>query len=276
MLAVIVLIAFGIALSQGVPLGYTLVRDAGVDKYLPLNYSAAVESGWISYADCDPNLGIAMGYNGPPSKHYPITLYYTSTGFLAGIGADAFGDQADNLVQDGYWKVVSSSNSQYRASVSFRDAMYMCNNQNSSYILGDRLILNADTIAMELPTTDNDATDQKWTKGSCIQGMGTHWSYDIATAPQMSWKDYNLLPVVTMYVNGAISAIFFNSPVRQQSLIPPNNNMWDIIPIPSILMCENWCDSECGWSTYFWSTMHIFFYDPSTLHCDCSSKVCCD
>jgi len=265
-----------IAAQNSTPLGVTLIRSAGVDAQLPINYSAAVASGWVSYTNCDPNLGIAVAHAGTPSVHNPLTLYFTATGAIAGIGYDVFGDQQSNLIQKGYWNLISSSNKQYRASVSFRPSTEMCSSTRSQFLIGDRLILNADTIGMRLPITVPDAITNGWTKGSCIQGMGTHWSYDVATHPKMSWQDANLLPVVTMYIEEKISAIFFNTPVTQQSIFPPNSNDWDLVPIPTFLMCQNWCDSTCTWGTSFWSTGHVFFYNPSVLTCGCSSQVCCN
>lgn len=87
--------------------------------------------------------------------------------------------------------------------------------------MGDRLILNADTIAMILPVTEKTATTQKWTKGSCIQGMGTHWAYDVSTAPKMSWQDSNLLPV-GMHLLGVFYPQFFST--KKVEVVVNNSN----------------------------------------------------
>jgi len=263
--------------QQNISLGNSLYRSAGVVSPLPMNTTAAINQGWLRYTGCVPGVGIAFGYGGSPNSDYPVTLYYTAAGQLAGIGTDAFGNLEQNLISKKYWNLIDITKKQFRIKVSFRAAADICTNAMQPGVLGDRLVINQDTNPVSLPVTEKDATTMKWTKGSCIQGMGTHWSYDVLSAPRMSWMDMNLLPVVTMYYRGAISAIFFNSPVRQQSILPiPSNNMWDIIPIPSFLMCKNWCDDACDWDTMFWSTMHIYFYNPDTLNCgSCTSKTCC-
>jgi hypothetical protein len=66
--------------------------------------------------------------------------------------------------------------------------------------------------------------------------MGTHWSYDLASAPTMSWKSANLLPVVTMYneqAGGVLSAFFFTTPNLQYA---EPFGPWEG-PIPKSLMC---------------------------------------
>jgi len=272
---VLITLVLALASAQNISLGNALFRSAGVTAALPLNVSSAVALGWVSYTACSPSLGTGYAYKGRPTSSYPVTLYYTAGGYLAGIGTDAFGNVEPNLISRKYWQVVDAQAKQYRAKVTFRQPGDLCVRKVVYPLLGDRLILNADTIAMNLPVTDMEATSQKWTKGSCIQGMGTHWAYDVTSAPSMSWEDSNLLPVVTMYYRGQISAMFFNVPFRQQSILPPDNNMWDVVPIPSFLMCKNWCDSSCDWNTVFWATMHIFFYHPDYLTCSCSSRVCC-
>ena len=55
--------------------------------------------------------------------------------------------------------------------------------------------------------------------------MGTHWFMDLIKAPKMSGEPNRLMPVVPMYHNGVINAIFFATPIRQQYLLPPAANM---------------------------------------------------
>jgi len=50
----------------------------------------------------------------------------------------------------------------------------------------------------------------------------------------MSWEAENLLPIIPMYDNGSINAIFFASTHMQQSL--GDAHMWDPAPIPNEFM----------------------------------------
>ncbi len=98
--------------------------------------------------------------------------------------------------------------------------------------------INPDTIAYPIPVIEKEADEAKWTKGSCIAEMGTHWAYDLKSAPVMSWVGGNMIPVVAMYNSGIISAMFFASTVVQQGI---GNHQWDLLPLPDFLMCKNFC-----------------------------------
>ncbi len=136
--------------------------------------------------------------------------------------------------------------------------------------------VNPDAANFPVPLNDTDAAAQMWTKGSFINKMGTHWSYDLSSAPKMSWEAENFLPLVPMYYKGQLAAVFFASTNVQQSVIPLSSNMWDKVCIPNFLMCKNWCDDSCSWSgTLLWSTMHVFFGDYNRIN-ECQSTNCCD
>jgi len=128
------------------------------------------------------------------------------------------------------------------------------------------VVIDQGSVDLAIPLNESSAQDEEWTKGGCIEGMGTHWSYDLTTAPQMSWKSKNLLPVVPMYNeqdNSVISAIFITTPKLQYSEpVGP----WEG-PLPSSLMCDNWCDSNCTWDVYFWNTLHFYFDDYNLNTC---------
>ena len=63
--------------------------------------------------------------------------------------------------------------------------------------------------------------------------MGTHWSLDLETAPVMSFNASNLMPVVTMYNGGVLSAFFITTPNLQYG---EPFGPWEG-PIISTLMC---------------------------------------
>jgi hypothetical protein len=177
-----------LALSTGaLAFGPKLIRSAGAQSELPITTSAAVADGWMmsSGRPCDPNLGQAYNKKSPyPTKDAPITLYFASNGQLSGFGTDVFGSLPDLWVSRGYYKYVASG--QYRIAVATRAAnSSLCASGLPSFTepVGDRIIINPSTIAHAVPLTDSDAQAKQWTKGACIDGMGTHWEYDLVTAP---------------------------------------------------------------------------------------------
>jgi len=184
---------------------------------------------------CDDNLGIAYTqYGSTASSDYPITLYFTQSGYIAGIGASIYGNPPQSLINAGYFQPVSDG--VYYISLTFRDSSELCNNYVPSEALGDRLVINANNLSLSLPMTEEDAINGQWTAGSCFYSMGYHYFYDLATAPSMSWVASNLLPIVPMYSNGTINAIFFASTIVQQGLL--SSHEWDGIPLPNLLMCK--------------------------------------
>jgi len=247
--------------SQGI--GDRLWRTALIYKVLPLTVDDAISSGYTNYTDeCDSNLGI--GYSaeqGGPTADYPITVYFTSSGQIAGIGMTHYNTPVDGL--QNYW--IPQSDGTYLITVTFRDPKGICNGYTYQEEIGDRVIINQDQgeIAYNFPLTTDAATQQGFTQGGCIGGMGTHWSLDLSTGPVMSWNASNLMPVVAMYNQGVISAFFITTPVLQTG---EPFGPWEG-PIPSLLMCYNWCDSSCSWNVYFWSVEHFFLTDPSLDNC---------
>jgi len=285
--AFVVLLAITLASSSPlthISIGDRLLRE--YTKYIPMatTVSNATASGWMAAGNgqCDPDLGVAYNYQtGAPSKSAPITLFFTSAGQLSGVGMTLNGEAPSNLVPE-YWQ--PAGDSQYFLSVTFRNSSVMCTgNTDPSLPLGDRLVINANGVALEVPLLEQEAYNNEWTKGACFYSMGYHWFYDLSSAPNMSWSAANLLPIVPMYSGGVINAFFFASPVVQQSLF--NSNMWDPIALLDALMCKNWCDTACTFSdTSFWSTGHMYLRDYTqatcsngcTLHCDCPSSDLAD
>jgi len=213
---------------------------------------------------------------GGPTSDKPMTLYFNKAGQVSGVGVHVYGDGLPlNLIDKGFWKPVGQTNDTHTISVTFRDAANQCASGTPSPLpLGDRLIVNADTIKWPLPVTETDAAKGNWTKGSCFQGMGHHYFYDLATAPKMSWEAANLLPVVTMFHEGEFQAIFFSSPVVQQSLWGAHE--WEPIPLPNVLYCKNTCDSSCTFhDTSVTSTLHVYMKDHTKPQCAGGCKIGC-
>jgi charged multivesicular body protein 7 len=260
-----------------VNIGDQLWRDYGEYYSLPITTTEAKSMDWkVANSTCDPNLGIQYAYDGNQvGTEYPMALYFTKGGQVAGVGTIVVGPGLpDQLINKGYYQPIG--NDLYFISVTFRDSSIMCSGKvDDSLALGDRLIINANGIAQWIPTTEQEAINGKWTKGSCFQSMGYHYFYDLVGHPNMTWYAANLLPVVPMYNNGAINAFFFASDVVQQGIA--DTHMWEPIPLADFLMCKNWCDSSCTWyDTSFWSTMHIYLNDYKKVNCpgDCTISCC--
>eukprot|EP01116_Phalansterium_solitarium_P004188 TRINITY_DN150_c0_g2_i1.p2 TRINITY_DN150_c0_g2~~TRINITY_DN150_c0_g2_i1.p2 ORF type:complete len:277 (+),score=101.39 TRINITY_DN150_c0_g2_i1:71-901(+) len=269
----IVLLVGCIALSNAISIGDRLLNGYNEYSPMPTDAASATKAGWSAYnKTCDPILGIpwAAQAGGPVAKH-PVTLYFTTGGQIAGVGVTAYGKLPQHLVDLGFWQKTGSE--VYTISVTFRTSG-LCDGSTSPDVLGESMTVNANSIAFPLPTTSDAATASKWIRGSCIATMGTHYFYDVSTPGNMSYVAANLMPVVTMYNGTNINAIFFASPIVQQGLLSRNN--WDGVPLPDIAMCYNWCDSKCTWSdTSFWSTMHFFMNDYTTVPCAGGCKVHC-
>jgi len=264
-----------IVAASSVSIGDRLFRTYTVYVPLPTTSAEAAATGWNTTGTCDPNLGIAYTYHGfGPTVDSPMTLYFTRAGQAAGVGVDAYGELPANLIDLGFWVLVDDADDQYHLTVSFRDPSEMCSGTPSPNTLGDRLIINSDYLGFQIPTTESGALTGNWHKGSCFSGMGHHWFYDLSTAPDMSWMADNLLPVVAMYNNGSINAIFFASTSVQQGVF--DAHWWEPVPLINLLMCKNTCDSDCTFSgTTFWSTLHVYFHDYTKVTCDGGCTIGC-
>jgi len=265
---IVLLAVLSVALGQGI--GDRLTYNAEAYDQIPLTASAAQNANWNPLGDgsCDPNLGIAYNADGEsyPDNSHPLIAYYTSGGQLAGIGIEHFGAPANNM--DQFW-VGPNAAGNYRMVATFRAPEQLCSGQTYRETIGTQVVINQDSLAWPVPLNDSAATDALFTTGSCIQGMGYHWSYDMEGAPNMTWVSSNLVPVVPMYVNGQISAFFFTTPNVQR---PWPIGAWEG-PIPSFLMCKNWCSSSCKFDVSFWSTLHFYLANPSNDNCP--SKIYC-
>jgi len=259
-------------LSQSI--GDRLIRTYTDYVILPLNTSSAHSTGWLSSPTCNPKLGFAWNYRSTkPSVDYPLTIYFTPNGYPSGIAVEVFGSVDSNLLQKGFFKQIAPG--QWRISLTFRPSEEVCGKTASPISIGDRIVVNADTIAYSIPTTESTAINQKWHKGSCFYGMGHHYFYDLVTAPMMSWNSSNLLPVVTMYDKGQINAIFIASSTVQQGF--SGAHWWEPVPLVNYLMCKNTCDGDCTFSgTTAWSTFHVYFKQYTQVTCanDCSTACC--
>jgi len=261
---IIVSLAF-IGVAFCVSIGDRVVRTAILYHALPLTESDAVNSGWTAISTCDPNLGTAyVATEDGPTKGDPVIVYFTGGGQIAGIGMEHYGNPLNGLQK--FWLPDPESSGNYRISVSFRPGGNLCSSTQYAELVGNQLVVNQGSLNLPIPLNANDSSAAQWTKGGCIGGMGTHWSYDLSTSPEMSWNASNLMPVVAMYDQantGFISAFFITTPNVQRS---EPFGPWEG-PIPSSLMCYNWCSDECSWDVSFWSTLHFYLHDHNLNNC---------
>jgi len=272
------MIAF-LALTIGAPvetlgLGDRLVQSFGVWIDRPLTTSEAVAAGWAKASDeCVKGLGYAYTY-GTLSPSQPVTLYYSASGQIAGIGTEIYGPVQSALVAEGF--VTKSSVNTHHISVGLRQGDMCEKSTVFAEPVGDALIISPSTIAHSIPLTTDAATAANYHKGACFDAMGVHWMYDTQTAPKMSWNASTLVPVVPMYwpTTGKLATFLFASTSNETGVEGAVG--WDGIgALPNSMMCINTCDKECTFAgTDVWSTMHFFFHDPKSLTCDRKKYTC--
>lgn len=150
-------------------------RTFGHQTSLPLSAEEAAQAKWVQISSCDENLGIlfAQEKNGPSEKH-PLALRYTASGHLAGVQATVFGSTRfgpsalPSLVKRGYWKKTANETETWHMDVSFRDPSVMCSGTPPEDLVGDRVVINQDTIKQSIPLTAAQAVSENWSQGSCM------------------------------------------------------------------------------------------------------------
>ena len=276
-------------------LGGAITYSLGGMNKFPLTATQALSKGWAPAKSvlgaakaCIPGLGVFFAPKSGLSSSSPLGAFYTPDGKIAGLRMNIYGKQSKTfwskgvssaapgkLVQKGFWRQDKASGGHY-ITVSFRSVEDVCASSGGrGMAIGDRLVINQmkGGIAKSVPMTAAEAKANNFQAGSCMGKMGQHWFYDLQSAPKMSWKAENLLPIVPMYHlmgpnTGKLNAFFFTSPVCQNK----QSGDWDIVPVicglTADFMCANWCNSKCKWDTSWWATEHIFFNaNPDSVKC---------
>jgi len=270
-------------LTNAADLGDGLWRTFGHQTELPITSAKAIADKWVAVSGCEKDLGIlyAKAKSGPTEKH-PLGLRFTASGQLAGVqatvfGSNSFGDAAQqNLIDSGFWKPTANATKTWHMDVSFRAPESMCSTSApTDELVGDRVVINQDTLKRSIPLTSKQAVAESWTVGSCMASMGWHHFYDLKTAPKQSFQEDQILPIVPMYnpdETGVLNAFFFTSPVSQpgsgaQYLLNGAAD-WESPALVEKAMCLNWCDESCSFTTSSWATMHIYLSSQwKTLTC---------
>jgi len=268
--------------------GTVMERTFTMYNGLPVGEDELKTAGWTKNSDkgCDPHLGYSWSQPGSagPSKSQPLTLYTTAGGQPSGVGVAILGYGEDPLpAPQKKWATEKPLQSLPTANavqidVAFRSGDIICSGEKDQSSIGDTLIVNpkgsADTT-MSLPLTETEADAAGWHRGSCFDGMGWHRFLDTSLKNnKLSWKAENLFPVVTMFHEGQINAIFFLSTINQVSIPGIASNEWEPKSLSSSEMCANTCDKDCTFSGLTsagpFSTMHIYFNDHKSVTCDSS------
>lgn len=255
-------------------IGNGLWHTFGFEMVLPVNVTEAESQGWAKMSDCDADQGILYAYSSAgATTTKPLELFFTAGGQVAGARVTIFGSSDTSsignaaqpqLIKKGYWIPVSGEDKTWYMSVSFRDSEAMCSGELYSDMIGDRIVINQGSLNHNVPLTARDAEAAGYAPGSCMKTMGQHWMLDLELGNgELSWVEGNLQPVVPMYyppnIDGTIHAIFFTTPVAQPGSALFGHGDWETPALTASLMCQNFCASDCHWTTWFWSTMHIYF-----------------
>lgn len=239
---------------------------------LPVGELALQDAGWTKHGtECDPYLGYAWTEDAKgPTRSKPLLLYTTEDGQPAGVGTvyvDAMPANQMKWTTTKPLKAYSGSETVYHVDVAFRSSN-VCTQGAGHSGLGDVLIVNpAGEHTKEIPLT----YEQPWQWGSCFEGMGTHaFLNSVDPTSSMPWKSSDLFPVVAMYHEEKVSAIFFAAVKGQITLPFVAANWWEPVSLDNDNMCVNHCDPNCGFSDNGkgdWGTMHIYFNNWRDVQC---------
>jgi len=262
--------------------GNHLERTFTVYSELPMGEEALHAAGWHKHgATCDPALGYAWTQDASgATKDHPMKLYTTEAGQPSGVGIIIRGNGQEPLPEpQKKWSteaplVEPKSDPQIaHIDVAFRSGDVVCSGERGLGGIGDTLIVNPNgSNKRVLPLTQDAAHGEGWKRGSCFDGMGWHYFLDTSTSGGMSWQAKNLFPVVTMFHQGQINAIFFASTINQVSVPIFQSNEWEPKSLSSVEMCKNMCDKDCHFSGLTsagpFSTAHIYFRYHSEVTCE--------
>jgi len=281
--------------------GHKMERTFITYTDLPMGEEALTKKGWHKQNDeCDPHLGFAWTEEKlGNTRKKPIVLYTTKGGQPSGVGMMFVGlDGQEPLPEEQKkWATkapmtrTTTSEASAHVDVAFRSGEILCSGEKDDAPVGTTLIVNPAGDAgtsLTIPITEAGVKDQGWHRGSCFDGMGWHWFFDTSKRDgEMSWMADNLFPIVTMFHEGELNAIFFAAHQSQISLPFLAANEWEPAALDNENMCKNTCDKECDFKGVVdkWSTAHIYFRDhkevtcPSDLTCGITFPLranCCE
>jgi len=249
---------------------------------LPVGEAKLVSGGWHKGAACIVPIGYPWTRDASGATiGEPLTMYTNAAGQPSGVGAM----MSKYLPPDQRKYAKDLGGGSWQIDVGFRSGD-QCENVLRTEEIGDQLVVNPGGASTKtIPLTADEAVTQNWQKGSCFNGMGWHYFFNTAggTLPMAGnfWNKGDVFPVVAMYHQGQINAIFFAS-VRDQFTYKwgcggcKDTNFWEPSTLNQFMMCKNMChpkDSDCGFEragsieNSEWSTMHIYFRDTAGIGC---------
>jgi len=265
------------------------VMEREFTKYngVPVGEEALRHAKWTKHDEngCDPHLGYGWTKKSSgATKSEPLVVYTTAGGQSAGVGTIIKGRGREQFPEpQRQWAstvhhVPPRNDPEYaHIDVAFRSGSIVCSGEVSGDTVGDVIIVNPEgphskTIAL----TEAESEQQGWRRGSCFDGMGWHRFFDTTRGDgTLSWKAENLFPVVAMYDQGEVNAIFFASTLDQVSIPIVAANHWEPKSLSDHEMCVNTCDDDCTFGETadgVWSTMHIYLKDHRSVVCPKSAS----
>jgi hypothetical protein len=255
-------------------------RTFKVGAPLPIGEPALKAAGWHKSAACVPGMGFQWTEDerGPVQKQ-PLALYTTKGGAMSGLSVQITGEPAAVPLKKNFFTKVGEKNDKgyktFTQEVSTREGD-PCTSDDASGDLGNQVVVAPNGAAKQISLEEADVEAES-RRGSCFDGMGWHRFYDLTTmsSQDVSWDRDNMMPVVPMYHDGKLNAIFFLTFNIQQGFFGANE--WEPIPLPRPAFCLNAChENGCTKKSGTASTFHVYFNDPKTVVCDKSLKCVMD
>lgn len=262
--------------------GDVMERQYTLYNNVPVGEDALRRAHWTKHDEngCDPHLGYGWTKKSSgATKGEPLVVYTTKGGQSAGVGTIIKGYGKEQFPEpQRQWAstvhhVPPRNDPEYaHIDVAFRSGSIVCSGEVSGDTVGDVIIVNPKgPNSKTIPLTEAESEQQGWRRGSCFDGMGWHRFFDTSTGDgTLSWKAENLFPVVAMYYEGEVNAMFFASTLDQVSIPMVASNGWEPISLTDSQMCANTCDSDCTFGELpdgVWSTMHIYLKDHKSVVC---------
>lgn len=239
-----------------------------------LTESEAVAAGWQKFdasVGCVPSLGVPY-VAATPTDHHPLVAYYSAGGQISAIGAIVFGDLEPTLIEAGFF--LPWNEKSHKIHLGFREPSSVCDPSTSyNEPVGDRVVVNPDSISLEIPLTRSGALAKGFFTGGCIGGMGVHHSLDLNSYGKPTWNHSSLMPFTPMYdeTSGNLNAVLLQTSSLQEGV--PFVGDWEG-PFVNSLLCQNYCDSRCPkmlansvGTAHLWNTCHFLFHDHSLNKC---------
>ena len=158
---------------------------------------------------------------------------------MSGYATEIYGAVASEAMHAGYY--LPTGGNAFRIAIGFRSGHVCDRSTTFNSPVGDTLFVvnHRGGPDFTIPLTASSAVQRTFTKGSCIGGMGTHYSYDMVNRNgTMSWKADNLLPLMPMYdLDGTITAMLIPTKTSQfQFVYKPNQHDGVIIPVSVVFL----------------------------------------